>query len=315
MRLLPDVFPRAASDGRLSVRGTAVILSSPLRLFIPVFLIYLAINAIDGAAAGQFASGVSLVEVYATVVDQKGDPVAGLAADEFIVEENGRRQAIQAFSAGEFPLSLAVAVDRSFSVSRTALRDEVYAVQRLLGELRDDDRVLLLAIGSEVEVLSPLSTDHRAQYDALRAIDPWGTTPLFDATREAIEAIQGASGRRALILISDGNDRYSTMSGAAIVEEARRRDVLVYPIVLQRSVPPTLDMLAGVTGARAIAVRDTGTLGMTLSSLAGELRRQYLIGYAPPAGDDAGSGWRSISVRVTRPGLRVRAREGYYADR
>ncbi len=315
MRLLPDVFPRAASDGRLSVRGTAVILSSPLRLFIPVFLIYLAINAMDGAAAGQFASGVSLVEVYATVVDQKGDPVAGLAADEFIVEENGRRQAIQAFSAGEFPLSLAVAVDRSFSVSRTALRDEVYAVQRLLGELRDDDRVLLLAIGSEVEVLSPLSTDHRAQYDALRAIDPWGTTPLFDATRAAIEAIQGASGRRALILISDGNDRYSTMSGAAIVEEARRRDVLVYPIVLQRSVPPTLDMLAGVTGARAIAVRDTGTLGMTLSSLAGELRRQYLIGYAPPAGDDAGSGWRSISVRVTRPGLRVRAREGYYADR
>lgn len=315
MRLLPDVFPRAASDGRLSVRGTAVILSSPLRLFIPVFLIYLAINAMDGAAAGQFASGVSLVEVYATVVDQKGDPVAGLAADEFIVEENGRRQAIQAFSAGEFPLSLAVAVDRSFSVSRTALRDEVYAVQRLLGELRDDDRVLLLAIGSEVEVLSPLSTDHRAQYDALRAIDPWGTTPLFDATREAIETIQGASGRRALILISDGNDRYSTMSGAAIVEEARRRDVLVYPIVLQRSVPPTLDMLAGVTGARAIAVRDTGTLGMTLSSLAGELRRQYLIGYAPPAGDDAGSGWRSISVRVTRPGLRVRAREGYYADR
>ncbi len=315
MRLLPDVFPRAASDGRLSVRGTAVILSSPLRLFIPVFLIYLAINAMDGAAAGQFASGVSLVEVYATVVDQKGDPVAGLAADEFIVEENGRRQAIQAFSAGEFPLSLAVAVDRSFSVSRTALRDEVYAVQRLLGELRDDDRVLLLAIGSEVEVLSPLSTDHRAQHDALRAIDPWGTTPLFDATRAAIEAIQGASGRRALILISDGNDRYSTMSGAAIVEEARRRDVLVYPIVLQRSVPPTLDMLAGVTGARAIAVRDTGTLGMTLSSLAGELRRQYLIGYAPPAGDDAGSGWRSISVRVTRPGLRVRAREGYYADR
>lgn len=315
MRLLPDVFPRAASDGRLSVRGTAVILSSPLRLFIPVFLIYLAINAMDGAAAGQFASGVSLVEVYATVVDQKGDPVAGLAADEFIVEENGRRRAIQAFSAGGFPLSLAVAVDRSFSVSRTALRDEVYAVQRLLGELRDDDRVLLLAIGSEVEVLSPLSTDHRAQYDALRAIDPWGTTPLFDATRAAIEAIQGASGRRALILISDGNDRYSTMSGAAIVEEARRRDVLVYPIVLQRSVPPTLDMLAGVTGARAIAVRDTGTLGMTLSSLAGELRRQYLIGYAPPAGDDAGSGWRSISVRVTRPGLRVRAREGYYADR
>lgn len=291
-----------------------MILSSPVRLFIPVFLICLGLNAIRLAAGGQFTSGVSLVEVYATVVDDRGDPVSGLTADDFIVEEDGRRQRIEAFAAGDFPLSLAVAIDRSFSVPATRLRDEVYAAQRLLGELRDEDRVLLLAIGSEVEVLSPLGRDHRAAYDALRDLQPWGTTPLFDATVQAVNTIQGASGRRALILISDGNDRYSTVSAGELVEQARRRDVLVYPVVLQRSVPTVLADLARVTGARATGVADSRALGMTLSSIAAELRTQYLLGYAPaPAGSIAT--WRSISVRVTRPGLRVRAREGYVATR
>jgi Ca-activated chloride channel family protein len=291
-----------------------VILSSPVRLFIPVFLICLGLNAIGLVATGQFTSGVSLVEVYATVVDEKGDPVSGLAADDFIVEEDGRRQQIEAFAAGDFPLSLAVAVDRSFSVPATRLRDEVYAVQRLLGELRDEDRVLVMAIGSEVEVVSPLGLDHRAAYDAVRDLQPWGTTPLFDATLQAVNTIQGASGRRALIVMSDGNDRYSTVSASDLVEQARRRDVLVYPVVLQRSVPTVLADLAKVTGARAVAVPDSRSLGMTLSAIATELRTQYLLGYAPaPAGSSAK--WRSISVRVTRPGLRVRARDGYVPTR
>jgi Ca-activated chloride channel family protein len=277
-------------------------------------------------AAAQFTSGVNLVEVYATVVDERGNPVSGLTADDFIVEENGRRQRIEAFAAGDFPLALAIAVDRSFSVSPARLRDEVYAVQRLLGELRPEDRVLLLAIGSEVEVLSPLSTDHRGAYEAVRDLQPWGTTPLFDATLQAIDAVQGASGRRALILVSDGDDRYSTIAAPDLVGRARAKDVLVYPVVLQRRVPPVLVELAAVTGGRSVPVDDTRTLSASLSGIASELRRQYLIGYTPQpassrAGGAAGRGasspgreeWRSIAVRVTRPGLRVRAREGYYA--
>ena len=126
------------------------------------------LSAIAGGARAQFASGVSLVEVYATVVDQSGEAVAGLTAEDFVVEENGRPQQIQVFAAGNVPLSLAIAVDRSFSMSRERLTQVVYATQHLLGELRADDRVMLLAVGSQVEVLSPLSSDHRAAYDALR---------------------------------------------------------------------------------------------------------------------------------------------------
>jgi VWFA-related protein len=266
-------------------------------------------------ASGQFASSVSLVEVYATVEDERGDPVDHLQADDFIVEDNGRPQTIQAFTAGEFPLSLAVAVDRSFSVPRPRLASVVGATQRLLGDLRVDDQVMLLAIGSEVEELAPLSADHRRAYDALRQLDPWGTTPLFDATVEALRTIQRASGRRALIVVTDGVDRYSRASAAEMVAEARRLDVLVYPVLLQRTAPDVYAEMARVTGGRAVVVPDVRTLPVQLASLAGELRRQYLIGYAPAAGAPRSGGWHSIVVRVNRPGLRVRAREGYDATR
>lgn len=277
----------------------------------------LAVSAIATQAAGQFASGVSLVEVYASVLDAKGEPVSGLVADDFIVEEDGRRQQVQTFAAADFPLSLAIAVDRSFSLSQARLTQVIYAVQRLLGELRPEDRVTLLAVGSEVEVLTPLSIDHRAAYDALTGLTPWGTTPLFDATTRAIARVQDATGRRALILVTDGDDRYSASTATEMVANARRHDVLVYPVSLRRASPPVLVELATVTGARASAVPRLETLPAALSSIARELRQQYLLGYVPSGGgaSAAADGWRAIAVRVAKPGLRVRAREGYYAGR
>jgi Ca-activated chloride channel family protein len=272
-----------------------------------------ALCAAATSAAVQFASGVSLVEVYATVLDQGGEPVSGLEARDFTVEENGREQAITAFTAGDVPLSLAIGVDRSFSMSADRLRTVVYGVQTLLGQLQPEDRVMLLAIGSEVEILTPLSNDHRAAYDALKDLAPWGTTPLYDATLAAINAVQNASGRRALILISDLSDRYSESTATNMVEEARRHDVLVYPVSLRRTSPPVFVELASVSGGRSIAVADLRNLNASLSSIATELRRQYLLGYVPSA--DGAPGWRSITARVNRPGLRVRARDGYYAGR
>ncbi|HUR35026.1 MAG TPA: VWA domain-containing protein [Vicinamibacterales bacterium] len=265
--------------------------------------------------ASQFTSGVSLVEVYASVLDAKGEPVSGLAADDFLVEEDGQPRRIEVFTAGDLPLSLAVTVDRSFSIGRSRLAEVVRATQTLMGELRPDDRVTVLAAGSEVDVLSPLSIDHRAAYDALGALEPWGTTPLFDATVSALGAIQNASGRRALILVSDGSDRYSRATAADVLEAARARDVMTFPVALARTVPPVFAELAAVTGGRSVAAPNGAVLTASLRSMANELRRQYLLGYAP-APDDAGTRrWRSITVRVRQPGLRVRARDGYYAGR
>lgn len=296
---------------RLTTRGTAAILSLHATLGMLIFLICFVLSVIANARA-QFSSGVSLVEVYATVLDQKGEPVGDLPVDAFTVEEDGRPQTIATFSSGNLPLALAVGIDRSFSVSSERLSQVTVAVQRFLGNLTPADRVALLAIGSEVEVLSPLSNDRRAAYDALVGLRPWGTTPLHDAVVEAVDAIQPAAGRRALILISDGSDRYSETSAAAMLGHARTRDVLVYPVALGRRQPDVFVELATLTGGRSFAVPDLGTLPRVLETIARELRHQYLLGYAP-----AGSprpGWHSITVRANRPGVRVRARNGYVAS-
>lgn len=272
----------------------------------------LALSVMRAPLTAQFASAVSLIEVYATVLDQKGQPVSGLPVEAFTVEEDGVPQSVQAFSSGELPLSLAIAIDRSFSVPEARLANATTAVQRLLGELRPTDQTMLLAIGSEVEEITPLSVDHRAAFFAVGELRRWGTTPLYDATVAAIDRIHHASGRRALILISDGGDRYSDTRAADAVAHARSRDVLVYPVALRRTPPPVFAEIAVVTGGRSFAIRDDRALPTTLSAIARELRAQYLLGYAPRVGEGPG-GWRSITVRVNRPGLHVRARDGYVA--
>jgi Ca-activated chloride channel family protein len=265
-------------------------------------------------ARAQFASGVSVVEVYATVTDERGEPITGLTADDFTVREEGQSQTIGAFVAGEFPLAVAVGVDHSFSMTPPRLERARAGARAFVAALRPDDRVMVVGIGSQVEVLAPLSDDRSAAIAALERLEPWGTTPLYDATIEAIDAVQDARGRRALVLLSDGADRYSEASAADLVQHARRRDVLVYPIALGQRRPPVFAELAGVTGGRSSHVTDGDRLEAVLQGIARELRFQYLLGYSPGREPDAEPRWRSIEVSVSgRPGVQVRARDGYFS--
>lgn len=265
-----------------------------------------------GAASGQFRSGVNVVEVYATVTDPKGVPLTGLERKDFVVREDGAVQDITTFAAGQFPLAVAVAFDRSFSMAGPLLVNAKTAARSFLGELRPDDQSMLIAIGSQTEVLAPLSSDRAAQYAALDALDAFGTTGLYDAIIAAIDAIQPAAGRRALVLLSDGADRYSTARAASALERARASDVLIYPIAFGRTRPPVFAELAALTGGRSHHVKDARHLPETLRAVAAELRNQYLLGYSPSRPIQPGrSEWRSITVTTERPSATVRARDGY----
>jgi Ca-activated chloride channel family protein len=265
-------------------------------------------------SAAQFSSGVNLVEVYAAVVDQKGDPVTGLTRGDFTVLEDGQPQGLSAFAEGDFALSVALAVDRSFSMGARQLPAAIEAARTFLGELRSQDQSMVVGIGSEVEILAPLSTDREAQLRALAALQPWGTTGLHDAIIQAIDAIQTAKGRRALVLLSDGSDRYSKATAGDALDRARHSDVMVYPIGLGRARPPLFAEMASLTGGRSFQPRDPAESDLTMRTIANELRHQYLLGYPPSRPIVAGQEqWRSITVRVNRPGVTVRARDGYLA--
>jgi len=259
---------------------------------------------------GQFSTGTDLVEVYATVTTVSGRPVTTLTRDDFVVREGGVPQPVSVFAVGDFPLSVALALDRSWSMAGDRMRDVRSAGRAFLDNLRPEDEAMLLAIGSEVETVAPLSRDRDAQYAAVATLEPWGSTPLHDAIIEAVDRIGRARGRRALLILSDGDDRYSRATADEVVAHVRRAAVLVYPVALGRHDVPLFDEIARLTGGRAFHLEKTADLEAAFTAVAAELRQQYLLGYEPPAG--APGQWRQIEVKVPR-GMRVRARMGYLA--
>jgi Ca-activated chloride channel family protein len=274
-----------------------------------------AVHAQDGTP--RFTSTVELVEVYATVTDATGGPVMGLQRDDFEVFENGQRREITAFASGEFPLTLALGVDRSFSMAGERLRLAKQASNSFLRALLPQDRSMVVAIGNDAEVIAPLSSDRAAQMAAIESLDAWSTTALYDAVIASLMRLEPEPGRQALVVFSDGVDRYSRASQSEVIERARRSRALIYPVVLSKTRPAIIAELAVVSGGRSFQLTDPRQLEGTLQTIARELRYQYLLGYAPsesPAGSTRA--WQSIRVglKSPRPGLRIRARDGYFAE-
>jgi len=292
-----------------------------MRRLIAAAAIALAGSASAGAqqegALAKFSSQVQLVEVYATVTDERGELVTGLRQNDFQVYENNRLQDISTFVAGEFPLTVALGVDRSWSMAGKPLELAKQASRGFLNQLKTGDRAMVVAISSTADIIAPLSTDRLTQGRAIAALDPWSTTALRDAIVAALDRLAPESGRQALVLFSDGNDRYSSATEAEVIARARRSNALIYPITIGKQRPAFLAELAVLTGGRSFLLKDATELEKTLSTIARELRYQYLLGYAPSNPiEESAHEWRSIRVTLTgnHSGLRVRARDGYTTD-
>jgi Ca-activated chloride channel family protein len=264
--------------------------------------------------SARFASAVRLVEVYVTVTDREGHPVTGLTRQDFSIFENEQPQDVSVFTAGEAGLSVAVALDHSFSMAGARLAMMKRAAGTFLDALAPSDRAMLIGIGSTVDVIAPLSADRVAQHRAVETMDAFGSTSLRDAMVTALDQIAPAPGRRALVLLSDGLDRYSHATETDVLDRARRGDVLIYPIALNTRSPSLFVDLAVATGGHSaqVSTTDARRLGDTLTSIAQELRQQYVLGYTPRRAPPEQPEWRGLRVTVARPGVTVRARPGYW---
>ena len=270
-----------------------------------------------GALSGSrpFSSGVNLVEVYAAVTDRDGHPVTGLSRDDFTVLEDGQAADLSAFTAGIFPSRSRWRSIGASAWAGVSCRSRARRHERSSPASGPGDQAMVVAIGSAVEVVAPLSTDRQGQQNAVARLQPWGTTGLYDAILQSIDAIQGAKGRRALVLLSDGTDRYSQATAAEARDRARRSDVMVYPIALGRERPPLFAELATLTGGRSFHPKDAQQLTDTMQSIVTELRAQYLVGYVPSRRLTPGEEqWRAITVRLKRADVTVRARDGYFGE-
>ena len=258
----------------------------------------------------QFAATTELVEVYATVLDDRGHPVSGLSAADFVVSENGAPQSISAFAAGEFPLTLAVAVDRSFSMTGEKFAAARVGARRLVDLVRAHDRLLVLGIGGKADVVAGFDASRASARRAVEQMQIWGTSPIGDVVAQGIDAVKGEPGRRAVVVWSDGVEREATVARDDVLDRARQSGVLVYAVAMASPPSPLLTSLASLSGGRLLQARNRRAAEEAATAIAAELRHQYLLGYVPPPGPP---GWRDVTVTTARAGLTVRARKGYVA--
>jgi Ca-activated chloride channel family protein len=278
-----------------------------LRLGLEILAVVLGSSALLGA---QFAATTEVVEVHATVTDQKGQPAAGLTAEAFTVLEDGVEQPVSVFAAGEFPLTVAIVLDRSFSMTAKGLDTARAGARRLADQLRARDRLMILAIGGGVETVSGLDAPRESARQALDGVALWGSSPIGDTVVQAVNALGEQRGRRAVVLWSDGVEKEAQRDRADVLDHVRRAEVLIYPVAIASSISPLLAELAALSGGRVLQARDHKRAEAAAGEITMELQNQYLLGYAKPAG---AGGWRRIDVRVNKPGLRIRARQGYFA--
>jgi Ca-activated chloride channel family protein len=196
----------------------------------------------DGDAQGfRFKSGVELINVTATVSDANGRFVPGLRQEDFLVYEDDEPVSVTHFSAERVPVSLGIALDTSGSMAGNKIQEARAALDRLLYDLLDrQDEIFLYRFSNTPVLLQSWTKDRQQLSRALARVEPNGGTAMYDAVAEAIPlTVQGQNRKKALLVISDGNDTASATSVRELKAQIRETETLVYAIGIDGAAEPT----------------------------------------------------------------------------
>jgi Ca-activated chloride channel homolog len=264
------------------------------------------------------AVDVDVIQITAVVTDGDGRFVSGLKSEDFKVFDEDKPQALTNFAAENIPLELVVALDVSGS-----MQDALPAVKRhatdFLAQLQPSDQVTVLAFNDNIITPARRSTDQATRARAIARLVPWGGTALYDAIVHALDLLGRQSGRRALVVFSDGEDQSSHAPMPIVLKRAEGSDATLYMIGQGRALRvPALQQLmrqlASGSGGRAFFSGEESKLETIFQEIIEDLRHQYLLGYAAP--DNARSGdLHRIRVEVPGRGHTVRARTSYRMSR
>jgi Ca-activated chloride channel family protein len=187
-----------------------------------------------------FRSGVDLVDVTVTVTDRAERFVSGLRKDDFAIYEDGRLQEVSYFSSDRVPVSLGIALDTSGSMTPDKMSAARSAINRFVNELLPaDDELFYMQFANRPDLVQDWTTDRAALRRAVGRAFPAGGTAMYDAVADAVGlARSGRNRKKALLIISDGNDTGSDVSVAELRQIIRDSDVLVYALAVDgRSAP------------------------------------------------------------------------------
>jgi VWFA-related protein len=265
-------------------------------------------------------SGVDIVAVTATVLDADGHLVQGLPREAFEVYEDGEQQTITQFTNERVPLGLGLLLDVSDSMFGQRLADARVAVERFLFELLDkSDEFFVLAFNHYPHILTRWTNTPDVVKRALDDLKPSGGTAIYDAVLGALPMVARRSRERAaLLVISDGADTASDATVSEVRTSLLRSEAFVYAIAIDspkrqaintRVNETALNEITSQSGGRTEVVRDMEELHAATARIAEELNSQYVMAF--PSRHATDGKYHSIRVRVTTPGHRVRARNGY----
>ncbi|MFQ5528146.1 MAG: VWA domain-containing protein, partial [Thermoanaerobaculia bacterium] len=257
---------------------------------------------------------VRLVEVFASVLDDSGRPIAELDRDAFQVLENGSEQAILRFERLEdLPIHVGLMIDTSASMAERIVPVKDAAVRFLEQAVRPQDRASVITFDEQPRMAAAFTNDLTTLIGALAGLRTGRGTALYDCLLFSLYSFRGLTGQRALLLLSDGEDRRSRSTFDEVREFALRSGVTIYTIGLRKGMTrrgkSELVRLADETGGRAFLIEDIPELDAIYEAIQKDLRSKYFLAYQPSTAE--GRGFRTIEIRVDRPGVEVRALRGY----
>ena len=265
-----------------------------------------------------------LVTLTVSVTDANGLHVTGLDRKDFTIFDNNVPQQISFFSDDDLPASVAVVFDVSASMSGRSIATAKEALTKFIHTSHPNDEYFLIDFSSSARTLVDRTSDAEAILRKLTFVEPHGQTALYDATYLALNEIaHGTRAKRALLIISDGQDNNSRHTLDEVRRLLKESDVLVYAIGTN---PGTmrpemwgrlaLEELASASGGRAFFPHNSSQMDEAFDRIALELRHQYSIGYRP-SNFTADGTWHRLKIKILGRSevgrWSVRGREGYYA--
>ncbi len=292
----------------------------------------LALPASSPAQAPQaptFGTGIEIINLSLSVTDARNNFVTDLGQKDFAVYEDGIRQELSLFTHENLPISLVLMIDTSASMEEKLATAQTAAI-RFVRTLRPQDLAQVVQFNELATTLQPFTNDQKALEAAIRRTEASGSTALHNALYIALKDLMrdkkaAELRRRAIVLLSDGEDTSSLVSDDQVLELARKSEINIYAIRLGSSRPQDharqafsqaeylVNALTRDTGGRAYFPSSISELDAVYDRIAEELRTLYSVGYVSSNARRDGK-WRRIVVRVPdREGVTVRHKLGYYA--
>jgi Ca-activated chloride channel family protein len=294
-----------------------------MRVLTAAALAFLALGGVLVRAQQEttFRAGTSIVPILATVLDDDGRLVPDLERSDFTILDNGKPQEIVFFQNDVQPFTVVVTMDFSFSMNNNLKLLKAAAEQFIL-RLLPEDKAQVGAFSDKIQFSGTFTNDRDDLIASLADLQYGNPTRLYDAIDASIDILEEESGRKVVLVFTDGDDTASKTGFGDVLTKARQKEVMVYAIGLQsefftgqrmqRSRPSgALRRLADETGGGYFELKKTAELAPTFTRVAQELHSLYALGFTPTSFDNKE---HRLEVRV-KSGMSARARRTYIASR